>query len=127
MFHSIMSGERQPGEVRITDHFDDEAIVIDKLVYLALHYRVKAIWEKDNQEKGIITKIAYLNEVFERFLKECENEDIQSFEAYDYLHKIHYRSKDRVTELNTMIKKDYLEFEYDTLFKKTEEKILEFS
>lgn len=116
-----MEGERQPDEVRITDHFDNDAIQIDKLVYLALRHRPKPIWERKDEGKEIVYKISYLNEALDLFIKKYEKEGIQSFAEYDRVHKIHYRSKDWVKELIHIIGRNNLEFECEILFEKASE------
>ncbi|GAA0365724.1 hypothetical protein GCM10008932_17390 [Alkalibacterium iburiense] len=98
-------GERNDYEVRITDSFDEEAIAIDRLVYLALHYRPSPIWEKRDREKEERIKLSYLIEAFTLFESKCEKEAIHSFDEYDNQHKIHYRSKEWIETLDTLIKR----------------------
>lgn len=112
--------ERQENEVRITDWFDEEAIAIDRLVYLALHHRARPIWEQVDKEKKEKYKAAYLEEAFDKFKEKCEKEDIPSFEVYDKQHKIHYRSKDWINEFKNLIEKNNVTADREALLEEIE-------
>ncbi len=71
-YYPTGEGERRENEVRITDMFDRESIDIDKLVYLALHYRAIPIWIKRDRFKEEMIKISYLIEAYEKFLSKSE-------------------------------------------------------
>ncbi|HOJ11143.1 MAG TPA: hypothetical protein PK733_11190 [Clostridiales bacterium] len=92
--NSAKCDARQEGQVLITDIYDRESIEIDKLVYLALHYRTIPLWVRRNMAAENENKIIYLTEACERFLTKCKEEGITSFEEYDEKYKIHYRSKE---------------------------------
>lgn len=119
-------GVRRYGEIRIRDTFDRESIEIDKLVYLALHYRAIPIWRKRGRFKeGMIVK-SYLIEAFEKFLSKCEKEGIDSFDEYDRKYKIHYKSKEWIEILESRIRKKNFENEHEDLLKKIENIISSF-
>lgn len=101
-----MDGERQENEIRLTDQFDEEAIAIDQLVYLALHRRARPMWESVDQAREEKAKKAYLEKAFVQFKEKCAKDNIQSFEAYDEQHKIHYRSKDWVNAFSGLVEKE---------------------
>lgn len=101
-----MDGERQENEIRLIDQFDEEAIAIDQLVYLALHRRARPMWESVDQAREEKAKKAYLEKAFVQFKEKCAKDNIQSFEAYDEQHKIHYRSKDWVNAFSGLVEKE---------------------
>lgn len=81
-------------EVYLTDHFDSEAIEIDKYLYLALHHREIPIYvERDGKEEHR-RKMIYLNLAKEMIDKKIEREGLSSYIEYDKKHKIHYRISD---------------------------------
>lgn len=125
-YYPTMEGESGPGEVRITDHFDEKAIEIDKLVYLALRKRPRPLWEEIDDVKELTAQISYLSEALNLLIKKMADEELESFEAYDRLHKIHYRSYDWVKELEKIIVRNDLVFEYEKLFERTKETLSEF-
>lgn len=113
--YPITKGERKEGEVRITDHFDEESIKIDRLVYLSLHHRARPIWENVNKPKEENARISYLIDAFKLFQEKCAKENIESFEEYDRLYKIHYRSKDWVEQLYRLYKENNLMTKFEDL------------
>lgn len=111
-----LEGERLENEIRLTDQFDEEAIEIDRLVYLAMHKRARPVWEKVDKDREEKFKTAYLKEAFEKFKAKCTKENISSFEAYDAQHKIHYRSKDWVNAYQKLLGEDAEVVELDKPF-----------
>lgn len=98
--YPIIEGDGKEESVRLSDKFDQEAIEIDRLVYLALHRRTRPMVEPIDYSKEEVAKASYLIDAFEHFKAKNEKETIRSFEEYDQSHKIHYRSKDWVEELH---------------------------
>lgn len=114
---------RKEGQVLITDDFDTEAIEIDKSVYLALHHRAIPIWMKEDRYAEAKRKIFYLLEASEKFITKCDKEKITSFESYDNKYKIHYRSKNWMIELISLLE-EYKEIKVEidkSLLKKVKE------
>lgn len=108
-YYPAIEGKREENEVRLTDHFDEEAIEIDRLVYLALHHRAIPLWQERDREKEEKTMVSYLIDAFNLFKQKCEREDIESFEEYDSQYKIHYRSKEWIEKLDKLVEgKDLL-------------------
>ena len=126
-YYPIDEGEKRESEVRITDIFDRESIDIDKLVYLALHYRTIPIWIKRDRFEEEMIMISYLIEAYEKFSSKCEKEGISSFNEYDSKYKIHYRSKDWIERLEELIDENDLEYEYEDILEKINKTISKFS
>ncbi len=121
------SGERKDGQVVISAIYDKEAIKIDKLVYLALHYRAIPIWVKRDKFKEEMIMISYLIKAYENFLLKCEKEEITSFDEYDSKHKIHYKSREWIKKLKELIIRNDLEYDYEDYFERINKTIYEFS
>lgn len=121
-----LEGERKPGEVLLTDHFDEGAIAVDRLVYLALRHRPRPFWEEFNEEKELRARIAYLSEALGLFEEKMAAEALESFEAYDQKHKIHYRSQDWVEEFRRQLVVNGLEDKYASEFEQVGEVLKKF-
>ena len=118
--YPLTEGERVDGQIRISDVFDRESIEIDKLVYLALHYRPIPIWINRDEFREEMVMISYLSKAFEKFQSKCEKEGITTFEDYDKKYKIHYDSEYWIYELEYLISKNDLEDKYEKLLEEVE-------
>lgn len=115
------------GEIKISNIYDKESINIDRLVYLALHHRPIPIWIQRNKDQEEKVMISYLIRAFEKFLYKCKKEEISSFSQYDEKYKIHYRSKEWIEKLNSLIDENGQEYIYEDILKSTNETISRFS
>lgn len=125
--YPIEEGVKEESQVLITDIFDEESINIDKLVYLALHYRAIPMWIERNIDEENKNKIIYLTKASEEFLFKCEKEGITSFEEYDKKYKIHYRSKDWFKAFENLIKESNNKAAYKNTLKNIKKIISDFS
>lgn len=94
---------KEEGQVAITDMFDEEAIEIDKLVYLALHHRAISIFVRRDMDEEYKNKIIYLSKALDLFLAKCKKENITSFEMYDKQHMIHYYSEEWLDQFENIL------------------------
>jgi len=115
------------GEVRLTDHFDQESIEIDRLVYLALHRRNVPLWSNTDESEGIERTRTYLIQAFEKFSEKCRKEEINSFQSYDKKYKIHYRSSDWIKKLQDIIHTTKPENSFKAILKDVSQVIAVFS
>ena len=91
--------ERGVNEMLLTDHYDAEAIEIDKYVYLALHRRLP-LDEVDCDEKELKRRQKiYLNRAQELLGLKMEKDGIESYREYDKENMIHYSCDEWVTGL----------------------------
>ena len=95
--------DKHEGHISLLDKYDEEAIEIDKLVYLALHHRPVPIWVKRDFERESILKIMYLTQAYELLKIKCAKEDIESDETYDNKHMIHYSTSYWIEEFVTLL------------------------
>jgi hypothetical protein len=87
--YPYIGDERVEGRVYLKDYYDDEAIEIDRLVYLGLKRRPTLVWTR-NVEKETKRCLEYLSLAFDAFSEKVEKEQITSFEEYDKRFSIHY-------------------------------------
>ena len=87
--YPYVGDDRLEGRVYLKDFYDDEAIEIDKLLYLGLMHRPGFIWNRnEEQEENRCRK--YLKLAFDKFEEKVKADDIGSFSAYDEKNSIHY-------------------------------------
>lgn len=126
-YYPKVAGERKPREIFLTDRYEESAIAIDRLVYLALRHRSRPIWEEVNEEKERVARVSYLSEGLKLFIGKMETERMESFEAYDRKHKIHYSSRDWIERFKRILVVNDLEDEYEKEFAKVDEVLKKYS
>lgn len=84
------------------DFFDQESIMIDKLLYLGRMNRPGFPPESEEQTKE--RSCYYLRKAFDPFMEKCERENIKSFDEYDAKYMIYFSSLDWVNELMYLLK-----------------------
>lgn len=101
-----LGAQRQEGRIYLEDYYDAKSIEIDQLIYLGIKYRPYPIWKPVNQETEVRRTLLYLLSAFELFKEKCEQEKIESFDAYDKKCAIHYQCRDWIGELLELLKKN---------------------
>ena len=101
-FYPKEAGERITERIYLEDYFDRESIEIDKLVYLALQHRPG--FQRESQEEMDNRQRSYLKEAFGKFEDKCKRENITNFEDYDAKYKIHYKSREWMEALASLLK-----------------------
>ena len=96
--YPYVGDDRQEGRVYLQDYYDDEAIEIDRLLYLGLMHRPGFIWNR-NEELEENRCREYLKLAFDRFEKRVQTDNAESFTEYDEKSSIHYFSADWVRRL----------------------------
>ena len=100
--YPYIGDERKEGRVYLRDYYDDEAIEIDKLLYLGLMHRPVFIWDR-NEEAAENRCREYLKLAFDKFEEKIHSDHTESFAAYDEKYSIHYFSADWVGRLLDML------------------------
>lgn len=112
-----------PDKDKILDEYitlDEEALEIDELVYLALHFRPENS-KKNSQPASLARlKISYLREALALFLDKTGEEEIDSFSEYDSIYKFHYGSQQWVTSYKQLMVDHHFENEYAQDLEKVE-------
>ena len=114
------------GRVYLSDHFDEEAIEIDKLVYLALNNSEISLSERRDPEELDSIMINYLTKASRLFINKCNKENINSFDEYDRKFKIHYDSLDWFEKLRYLIRVQKNREQYDEILNEVEEVLSKF-
>ena len=97
---------REEGRVYLEDYYDPESIEIDKLLYLALKHRAIPIWRREEESVVHNRKRVYLTAAYKRFRILLEAEGIESFQAYDRKHSIHYYCEDWLEVLQNLLREE---------------------
>ena len=100
---------RQGGDgdrIYLEDCFSHESIEIDKLLYLALKHRAIPIWRREEESVVHNRRRVYLSAAYERFRTLLEEEGIESFQAYDRKHSIHYHCQDWLEVLEELLEEE---------------------
>lgn len=100
---------RQGGDgdrIYLEDYFSHESIEIDKLLYLALKHRAIPIWRREEESVVHNRRRVYLSAAYERFRTLLEEEGIESFQAYDRKHSIHYHCQDWLEVLEELLEEE---------------------
>lgn len=102
--YPYVGDDRQEGRVYLQDYYDNEAIEIDKLLYLGLMHRPVFIWNRDDRISENRCR-EYLKLAFDKFEEKNHSDHTESFAAYDEKNSIHYFSADWVGRLLDMLDK----------------------
>lgn len=96
-----------PDPAVLSQHFDQESIRIDQLVYLALHIRRMPEWEQEYEtpEYAEMRRNAYLKKAYRLYQDKCTRENIRDEERYDQNYMIHYECRDWVHEARRAMRK----------------------
>ena len=98
------------GRIYLEDHFDQESIELDKILYLALKHRIGFIWERDLKKEEERQR-KYLWMAFQMFAERCNRDRIGSFQEYDEKHMIHYERGMWMERLYNLLKEQGLKKE----------------
>ena len=93
----------EEGEQSITEFYSSKAIEIDIPVYKALMHRQIPIFVKRNTHKEDLERIDFLLEAFKMFTQTCEEEHLETFEAFDRKYMVHYESACWIGRFNELL------------------------
>ena len=95
------SHEQLDGQVGFYDYFSEDAIEIDRLVYLGTQHPFGIYPNMHNE-----LRLKNLLKAYELWINKMESEKLSSFSEYDALHQVHFFSFDWIKRLSELIE-DY--------------------
>lgn len=102
--YPYVGDDRKEGRIYLQDYYDNEAIEIDKLLYLGLMNRPVYFLDRNEKEEENRCR-EYLKLAFDKFEEKILSDHIESFSAYDEKNSIHYFCADWVGRLLKMLDK----------------------
>ena len=95
--YPYLGKERIPGRIYLADFYDEEAIEIDRLLYLAFMQPTPLF--SNNREADEKRNNAYLMMAYKKFTEKVSKENIHSFTEYDRKFGIHFFSLEWISIL----------------------------
>lgn len=96
--------ERQGSRPGLSELYDRDAIEVDHLAYQALQMlRRPSAGRRREERRAYAEAKKLLWEAFEKFQRICEAKGLDTPEAYDQDHKLHYFSREWLDELSDML------------------------
>lgn len=103
-FHKYPPIFRQDGRPGLSEFYSRDAIGVDQLVYRGLcMLRHPTYQQRREQRKTRKEAEKLLWEAFEKFQKICVEKELDTPEAYDCQHKLHYLSREWLGELRALL------------------------
>ena len=95
--------EELPG---LADFYSQSAIEVDRAVYQSIHQldRRTLGWTRKEGRKNLLEARKLLWKAFGRYQEICQAENLDSPEAYDQAHRLHYDSREWLGVLQELLK-----------------------